>query len=63
MSADDGYDHRMRQRICASLLILAGVLMDYSTSNVARSAITGSASVESGTEAITFAVDVVFSLK
>ena len=52
-----------KQTLGDALCVSESAVRDYSTSNVARSAMTAGASVESGTEAITFAVDVVFALK
>lgn len=51
------------QTLGDALCVSESAVRDYSTSNVARSAMAAGASVESGTEAITFAVDVVFALK
>ena len=53
-----------KQTLGDALCVSESAVRDYSTANVARSAVlTGAAPVESGTEAITFAVDVVFALK
>jgi uncharacterized protein YggE len=52
-----------KQTLGDALCVSESAVRDYSTSNFARSAMTAGASVESGTEAITFAVDVVFALK
>jgi uncharacterized protein len=52
-----------KQTLGDALCVSESAVRDYSTSNFARSAAAAGASVESGTEAITFAVDVVFALK
>ena len=52
-----------KQTLGDALCVSEGAVRDYSTSNFARSAMAIGGSVESGTEAITFAVDVVFALK
>ena len=51
------------QTLGDALCVSESAVRDYSTANVARNAMAGGATVESGTEAITFAVDVVFALK
>ena len=52
-----------KQTLGDALCVSESAVRDYSTSNFARSAMAIGSSVESGTEAITFAVDVVFALK